>query len=207
MNDPRPAVEFVYDFVSVPCHIAWQVLRPMLESAGARLVLTPVLCGGIFKAIGNPGPLAVPAKRDWYQRDLPMWARRRGVALVPSPFLPVRSLHLLRGSFVAEQRNEAERYMDTVFEAIYVRTIDMGRLDAYAETLRLAGFDADAYLEGIEHPDIKRRLVDETDRAVARGVFGVPSFFVGDELFFGQDRLEFVIEAVASQRAGAPRSP
>jgi 2-hydroxychromene-2-carboxylate isomerase len=199
MNDPRPTVEFVYDFVSIPCHIAWQVLRPMVEQAGARLVVTPVLAGGIFKATGNPGPLAVPAKRDWYQRDLQLWARRRGVRIVHNPSVPVRSLHLMRGSFVAEERGEQQRYMDAVFDAIYVQALDAGRLDVYRELLARAGFDADAYLEGIERADIKRRLIDETDRAVARGVFGVPSFFARDELFFGQDRLEFVIEAVAAR--------
>jgi 2-hydroxychromene-2-carboxylate isomerase len=197
MIDPRPTVEFVYDFVSVPSHIAWHVLRPMVEQAGARLLVAPVFCGGVFKATGNTGPLGVPAKRAWYLRDLQLWARKRGVPLVLSPFLPVRSLHLMRGSFVAEERGEAPRYMDVVFDAIYVRALDLGRLEVFHETLRGAGFDGDAYLEGIERPDIKGRLTDATDRAVQRGVFGVPSFFVGDELFFGQDRLEFVIEAVA----------
>lgn len=196
MEDPRPTVEFVYDFVSLPCHIAWQVLRPMVAQAGARLVVTPVLVGGIFKATGNPGPLAVPAKREWYQRDLQLWARKRGVPMVISPFVPVRSLHLMRGSFVAEERGEQQRYMDVVFDAIYVQALDMGREEVCAEALQRAGFDAGAYREGIERPEIKRRLIDETERAVARGVFGVPSFFAGDELFFGQDRLEFVIEAV-----------
>lgn len=206
MNDPRPVVEFVYDFVSVPCHIAWQVLRPMAEQAGARWLATPVLCGGIFKATGNPGPLTLPAKRDWYLRDLQLWARKRGVPLVLSPFLPVRSLHLVRGSFVAEARGEHLRYMDAVFEALYVRALDAGRPDVYREVLERAGFDADAYIDGVDRADIKRRLVDETDRAVARGVFGVPTFFVGDELFFGQDRLEFVFDAVARRRSGEPRA-
>jgi 2-hydroxychromene-2-carboxylate isomerase len=196
MNDPRPTVEFVYDFVSVPCHIAWTALRPMIEQAGARLVVTPVLVGGVFKATGNPGPLAVAAKRAWYLRDLQLWARKRGVPLVPNPAVPVRSLHLMRGSFVADERGEQLRYMDAVFDAIYVQTLDPGRPEVYREVLDRAGFDVDVYLAGIERPDIKRRLADETQRAVQRGVFGVPSFFVGDELFFGQDRLEFVIEAV-----------
>jgi 2-hydroxychromene-2-carboxylate isomerase len=197
MHGPRPTVEFVYDFVSLPCHIAWQVLRPMVERAGARLVVTPVLCGGIFKATGNPGPLAVPAKREWYQRDLQLWASKRGVTLVHGPFVPVRSLHLMRGSFVAEDRGEQLRYMDAVFDALYVQALDLGQPEVYAEALRRSGFDADAYREGIERPQIKQRLVDATEQAVQRGVFGVPTFFAGGALFFGQDRLEFVIEAVA----------
>lgn len=205
MNDPRPSVEFVYDFVSIPCHIAWRVLRPMVERAGVRLVTTPVLCGAIFKATGNPGPLTVAAKREWYRRDLQLWAQRRGVPLVHNPHAPVRSLHLVRGSFIAEERGETERYMDAVFEALYVDALDLGQLQLYGEALERAGFDAPAYLDGVERPDIKRRLADQTERAVARGAFGVPTFFVDDELFFGQDRLEFAIEAVLRKRGGEVR--
>lgn len=82
----------------------------------------------------------------------------------------------------------------------------LGRLGVCREVLGRAGFDAEACLEGVERPDIKRRLADETDRAVQRGVFGVPTFFVGDELFFGQDRLDFVFEAVARRRSGESRA-
>jgi 2-hydroxychromene-2-carboxylate isomerase len=190
------AVEFVYDFVSTPCHIAWKSLGPMAREIGAEVILTPVLCGGIFKATGNPGPLAVAAKREWYARDLALWARRRGVTLVQSPFLPIRSLPLMRGSFVAAERNETIRYVDSVFDAIYVEGRDLSDLKLVEETLRDAGLDADAYLQGIAREDIKQKLLHNTEQAVARRVFGVPTFFVNGELFFGQDRLEFVVEAL-----------
>lgn len=190
------AVEFVYDFVSTPCHIAWKSLGPMLQRLGAQLILTPVLCGGIFKAIGNPGPLAVPAKREWYARDLALWAQRRGVTLVQSPHLPIRSLPLMRGSFVAAERNETHRYVDSVFDAVYVHGRNLSDPGLVHETLSAAGLDADAYLLGMAREDVKQKLLQSTERAVARRVFGVPTFFVNDELFFGQDRLEFVVEAL-----------
>lgn len=79
-------VEFIYDFVSIPCHIAWKCLDPMIKAIGVNVLMTPVLCGGIFKALGNAGPLAIPAKREWYARDLAMWAKRRDV-----PWSKVRS--------------------------------------------------------------------------------------------------------------------
>ena len=199
MSDIARTVEFVYDFVSVPCHIAWKCLGPMVRASGAQVVLTPVLCGGIFKAIGNPGPLEIPAKREWYARDLALWARRRGVPLVQSPFLPVRSLPLMRGSFVAAERDETSRYVDTVFDAIYVHGRNLSDMKVVVDTLNEAGLDADAYLQAIERPDIKQKLLDSTQDAVARRVFGVPTFFVDDELFFGQDRLEFVVEALERQ--------
>lgn len=158
--------------------------------------MTPVLCGGIFKAIGNPGPLAIPAKRDWYARDLDKWARRRGVRLVVGPHLPVRSLPLMRGSLVAAERGEATAYVDAIFDAIYVHQRNLSDLQLVRQTLNEAGLDANAYLEAIERPDIKANLVSNTDDAVRRGVFGVPTFFVNGELFFGQDRLEFVVDAL-----------
>ena len=189
-------VEFVYDFVSTPCHIAWKCLDSMVKAVGAEVVMTPVLCGGIFKAIGNPGPLVVPAKREWYARDLAMWAKRRGVNLVPSPYVPIRSLPLMRGSFVAAERNETFRYVDAVFDAIYVRGRNLSDMKVVDETLIEAGLDAGAYLQGMGRDDVKQKLLNSTDSVIARGVFGVPSFFVNDELFFGQDRLEFVVEAL-----------
>ncbi len=189
-------VEFVYDFVSVPCHIAWKSLDPMIKAIGAEVVMTPVLCGGIFKATGNSGPLGIPAKREWYVRDLALWARRRGVPLVSSPFLPIRSLPLMRGSFIAAERNETVQYVDAIFDSIYVRGRDLSDMMLVRETMNEAGLDADAYLQGIERADIKQKLLHNTEDAVARRVFGVPTFFVNNELFFGQDRLEFVVEAL-----------
>lgn len=189
-------VEFVYDFVSTPCHIAWKCLDPMIKAIGAEVVMTPVLCGGIFKALGNTGPLGIPAKREWYARDLALWARRRGVPLVHSPFLPIRSLPLMRGSFVAAERNETSRYVDAVFDSIYVHGRNLSDMRLVRETLNEAGLDADAYLQGIERADIKQKLLRNTEDAIARRVFGVPTFFVNNELFFGQDRLEFVVEAL-----------
>jgi 2-hydroxychromene-2-carboxylate isomerase len=155
-----------------------------------------VLCGGIFKATGNAGPLVIPAKRDWYARDLALWAKRRGVRLVRSQHIPIRSLPLMRGMLLATERGEAQRYGDAVFEAIYVHQRNLSDLEVVKDTLRERGLDVEAYMKGIERSDIKERLVKNTEHAVSRGVFGVPSFFVGDELFFGQDRIEFVIEAL-----------
>jgi 2-hydroxychromene-2-carboxylate isomerase len=200
MSERRPAVEFIWDFVSTPCYIAWKCLERMVNAAGGEVVMTPVFCGGIFKAIGNPGPLVIPAKRAWYARDLALWAKRRGVALVQGPHIPVRSLPLMRGSLLAEERGEFHRYCDAVFDAVYARERNLSDMELVRRTLDEAGLDVEAYLHGIERADLKEKLTRNTERAVARGVFGVPSFFVGDELFFGQDRMEFVIEALQSGR-------
>jgi 2-hydroxychromene-2-carboxylate isomerase len=189
-------VEFFYDFVSLPSYIAWKCLPPMLEAVGAELVLRPVLVGGIFKATGNAGPLALPAKKDWYMRDLALWCKKRGVVVNPSPYLPFRSLPLMRGSFVAAERGETLHYVEALFDAIFVQARNLGDLQVVAATLAAAGLDADAYLQAIDRSDIKQRLLDATQQAVDRGVFGVPTLVVNGQLFFGQDRLEFVQDAL-----------
>lgn len=193
----KKSVEFLYDFVSVPSYFAWTQLGAMAAQLDAQLLMTPVFCGGIFKAIGNPGPLAVPAKLEWYRRDLERWAKRLGIPYRPNPNSPIRSLPLMRGVLVAEERGEADRYVQTVFEATFVQGRNMSDPQVVVATLREAGFDADAYVREVERSDIKARLAQNTAQAVARGAFGVPTFFVGEEMFFGQDRLEFVREALA----------
>jgi 2-hydroxychromene-2-carboxylate isomerase len=194
----QKSVEFLYDFASVPCYIAWKHLDGVAAETGARVTMTPVLCQGIFNAIGNPGPLAVPAKREWYGRDLELWAKKRNVPYRPNPHSPIRSLPLLRGVFVAEERGESDRYIQTVFEAIFVHCRNMSDMETVKAAFAEAGLDSGSYLREIERDDIKAKLRRNTDQAVARGVFGVPTFFVGEELFFGQDRLEFVRDALAA---------
>jgi 2-hydroxychromene-2-carboxylate isomerase len=118
------------------------------------------------------------------------------VVVSPSPYLPFRSLPLMRGSFVAAERGETLRYVEAMFDAIFVQARNLGDLQVVAATLDAAGMDVDAYLQGIERSDIKQQLLDATQQAVDRGVFGVPTFFVNGQLFFGQDRLEFVLDAL-----------
>lgn len=195
----RKKLEFLYDFVSVPCYIAWTQVDAIAARHDADLVMLPVFCGGIFKATGNPGPLVIPAKREWYARDLQMWVKRLGIPFARNPNSPVRSLPLMRGVFVAEERGESARYIRTVYEAIHVRSTNMSDPEIVATTLRAAGFDADRYLKEIERADVKASLARNTEQAVARGAFGVPTFFVGDEMFFGQDRLDFVREALGGE--------
>ncbi len=196
MSESATTVEFLYDFVSLPSYIAWKALPPMLEAIGATLAPIPVVVTGIQKATGNPGLRAYPAKMDWLARDLGRWCRKRAVYISPKLVLPFRSLPLLRGSLVAAERGETARYMTAMFDAIYIHARDFNEPKAFAEALDQAGLDSGAYLQGIERDDIKEKLRRNTDDAVARLAFGVPTFFVKGELFFGQDRLEFVLDAL-----------
>lgn len=189
-------LEFIYDIVSVPSYLAWTQLPGVAKETGARILMTPVFCGGIFQATGNPGPLAVPAKQKWYAGDMALWARHLGVPLNPSPHWPIRILPIMRGVLVAEERGELDAYLRTMFEANFIHARNLSEADEVRNTLVEAGLDADTYFAEIQRDDIKDRLRSNTDEAVSRGAFGVPTFFVGDQLFFGQDRLNFVKQAL-----------
>lgn len=190
------SLEFLYDFVSAPSYIAWTQLDALAREVNAQVTMTPVFCAGIFKDIGNPGPLALPAKRAWYAHDLELWAKKRGVTMERNPHAPIRSLPLMRGVILAEERGERDRYMKTIWDAIWLDSRNMSDPGIVNETLEAAGLEVEAYAKGIEREDVKAKLRDNTQDAIRRGVFGVPTFFVGNELFFGQDRLEFVRDAL-----------
>ncbi len=189
-------LEFLYDIVSVPTYLAWTRIPALAEATGAEVVMTPVFCGAIFKAIGNEGPLGIPAKRAWYKGDMELWARHLGVPLKESPHWPVLSLPVMRGVFVAEERGERDAYLKAMFEANFLFARNLNEPDEVRSTLVEAGLDAEAYFAGIQRDDVKDRLRKNTDGAVARGAFGVPTFFVGERMFFGQDRLHFVKDAL-----------
>ena len=182
--------------MSGPCYLASTQAGGIARAVGAELVLTPVLAGGILKATNNPGPLAVPAKAKWIAGDMLLWAGFYGVAFKPTPYFPIRTLPLLRGALVAEERGEADRYVKTVFEAIWVHERNLNEPEEVRAVLDKGGFDPEVYFDEIERDQIKGQLRQNTDDAVARGAFGVPTFFVEGEMFFGQDRLNFVRSAL-----------
>ena len=194
-----PQVEYFFDVGSPTSYLAWTQLPRIAAAAGARIAWRPMLLGGVFKATGNVSPVAVPAKGRWMGADIGRWARRYGVPFRFNPHFPINTLTLMRGAAGLQMRRpEAfERYLTTVYEAMWKEPANLGDPGVLATTLAAAGFDTDAFLGLVADPEVKARLVATTDEAVARGVFGAPTFFVGDAMFFGQDRLDFVAEALA----------
>jgi 2-hydroxychromene-2-carboxylate isomerase len=192
-------VEFFFDFGSPTTYLAWTQLPRLAEAAGAEIVWRPMLLGGVFKATGNASPVAVPAKGRWMGADIARWAKRYGVPFRFNPHFPINTLTLMRGATGLQMRRpEAfERYLTTLYEAMWKEPANLGDPGVLATTLAAAGFDTDAFLALVADPEVKARLVATTEEAVARGVFGAPTFFVGDAMFFGQDRLDFVAEALA----------
>jgi 2-hydroxychromene-2-carboxylate isomerase len=193
-------VEFFFDFGSPTSYLAWTQLPAIATQTGSAIVWRPMLLGGVFKATGNASPVTVPAKGRWMFDDIARWARRYGVPLAFNPHFPINTLTLMRVAAGLLQRQPAdfERYTATVFNAIWQQQLNLGDAAVVAAVLREAGFDADALLALAADPGVKAALAATTDEAVARGVFGAPTFFVGEQMFFGQDRLDFVREALGS---------
>jgi 2-hydroxychromene-2-carboxylate isomerase len=191
-------VEFWFDFGSPTTYLAYTQLPRIARETGAQLLYKPMLLGGVFKATGNASPVSVPAKGRWMSRDIERWAQRYGVPFVFNPHFPVNTLTLMRGATGLQMRQpEAfDRYFGAVFEAMWVTPRNLGDALELAAVLARAGLDVDAFTALVADPEVKAALVVRTEEAVARGVFGAPTCFVDGEMFFGQDRLDFVREAL-----------
>ncbi len=190
-------VEFHFDFGSPNAYLSHAVIPQIEQRTGAKFVYVPILLGGVFKASGNQSPVMVPAKGRWMGTDLVRFACRYGVPFRFNPHFPINTLTLMRGAVGLQMREPARfmAYVDTVFRAMWVEPVNLGDPALLAATLSAAGFDAAAFMALVGDADVKARLIANTEAAVARGVFGAPTCFVGDEMFFGQDRLDFVREA------------
>jgi len=192
-------IEFFFDFGSPTSYLAYKALPALAADAGARIAYRPMLLGGVFKATGNASPVSVPAKGRWMFQDIQRWARRHGVPFSFNPAFPINTLPLMRGAAGIQLREPARlsAYCDAVYDALWQQQKNLGDPAVLAETLAAAGFDAEAFTALIGDAEVKAALVATTEEAVARGVFGAPTCFVGPEMFFGQDRLDFVREALA----------
>jgi 2-hydroxychromene-2-carboxylate isomerase len=191
-------VEFFFDVGSPTAYLASTQIPKIASETGATLVYRPMLLGGVFKATGNASPVSVPAKGKWMFSDMSLWAKRYGVPLRMNPFFPINTLPLMRGAIAMQLRmpETFNDYLATVMNAIWQDKMNMGDPAVIAETLASIGLDPAAFMAMISDDEIKAALVKNTEEAVSRGVFGAPTFFVGEQMFFGQDRLMFVKEAL-----------
>ncbi len=197
--NPAKSVDFYFDFGSPTTYLAFTQLPRICADSGAALVCRPMLLGGVFKATGNASPVSVPAKGRWMGQDIALWARRYGVPFVFNPHFPINTLTLMRGAVGLQMRRPEllTPYMDAVFKAIWVQARDLGLPAEVAAVVAPLGLSAEAFTALVSDPEVKATLVARTEEAVARGVFGAPTCFVGNQMFFGQDRLDFVSEALA----------
>ena len=202
MNETKRTVEYFFDVGSPTAYLAWTQLPKIAAETGATIAWRPMLLGGVFKATGNASPVTVPAKGRWMNDDIARWARRYGVPFAFNPHFPINTLTLMRGATGLQMRRPADfpRYLDVVERAMWEAPKNLGDPAVLAATLAAAGFDADEFAALVADPEVKAKLIATTEEAVARGVFGAPTFFVGDAMFFGQDRLDFVREALLAIR-------
>ena len=187
-------IEFFFDYGSPASYLAYTQMPRVAQRTGAEIVYRPFLLGGVFKATGNRSPIEIPPKGAWMMGDLARFAKRYGVPYVRNPHFPINTLNLMRGAIAAENEGRLIPYSDAIFRAVWADQRNMEDPIVIAAVLREAGFDPAAMMAAIGTAQVKDRLRANTEEAVSRGVFGAPTFFVGKELFFGQDRLDFVEE-------------
>ncbi len=192
------SLDFYFDVGSPAAYLAYTQLPKIAAETGASINWKPMLLGGVFQATGNSSPAAVPAKGKYSFGDLERFSKRYGVPLARNPHFPINTLMLMRGAAGLQLRKDErfDAYLKAVFEAIWVDSKNLNDLAVTGAVLHAAGFDAAAILALVSQQDVKDRLKVLTQRAVERGIFGAPTMFVGEQMFWGQDRLDFVREAL-----------
>ena len=194
-------IEFIFDFGSPNAYLAYRALPPILARTGASLAISPCLLGGIFKATGNVAPTVafapVKGKLEYEMLELRRFvAKHRLDKFRLNPHFPVNTLMLMRGLVAAREAGVEAGYIDMGLEGLWEEGLKLDDREVLARRIDAAGLDSASLLAASQTDRVKLKLADNTAAAVARGVFGVPTFFVGDDMFFGKDRLEQVEEAV-----------
>ena len=191
-------VEFWFDFGSPASYLAWTQLPKLAAETGAAIHYKPMLLGGVFQATGNHSPATIPAKGSYIFQDFARFADDYGVPLRMNPAFPINTLVLMRMA-VGLQLRDPSRFLafcDAAFKVIWVEALNLNDAAVMAAALDHAGFDPAELLALASDAEVKEQLKQLTQTAVARGVFGAPTFFVGDQMFWGQDRIHFVKKAL-----------
>ncbi len=199
-------VEFHFDFGSPNAYLSHLVLPGIAERTCVDIEWVPVLLGGVFKATGNVSPAVslqgIKNKPQYEALEMERFlVKHRIESFRSNPYFPVNTLQIMRGAIVAKREGFLSRYVDEVYRHMWSEPKKMDDPDVIRAALAESGIDADLILEGIQDPEVKAELIANTENAVARGVFGSPSFFVGEELYFGKDRLRDVEERIEAQKA------
>lgn len=191
-------VEFFYDYASTYSYLAHRAIEDLAVRCGAEIVFMPMVLGFVFKATGNSMPAAVPAKAAYMAHDVRRWARHYGLPFhMPSVF-PVNTIRALRTAIAALEEGTFPAYHHAVMAGYWANDQDIGDEDILVGIATAAGLDGPRLVGRAEEPAIKEKLKANTDEAIQRGVFGAPTFFVNDEMFWGNDRLHFVEEVLTA---------
>ena len=194
-------VEFHFDFGSPNAYLSHLVIPGIERRTGARFEYVPILLGGVFKLTGNRSPAEAFAgirnKPEYDRLETERFIRRHGITgFRPNPFFPVNTLVLMRGAVAARRLGIFERYVDEVFRHMWQEPKKMDDPAVLRAALTGSGLDAEQIIATTQNTEVKNELLANTERSVERGTFGSPTFFVGNDIYFGKDRLRDVEEAV-----------
>lgn len=199
------ALEFWFDFGSPNSYFVYKVLPALEDRLGVQFERRPALLGGVFKATGNQSPFfafaGIPAKMDYTRKEMMRFVRHHGLTdFNMNPNFPINTLVAMRGCIAAAHTGELDAYMDAVMAGMWEHEAKMDDPDTLFVELERAGLDAGYYREKVVDPEVKAELMKVTQEAIDRGIFGMPTFFVGDEMFFGKDSLAALEQEIKLQR-------
>lgn len=191
-------IEFYFDFGSPTAYLAYTQLQLIAERQKTNLIYCPILLGGVFKATGNNPPASVPAKGKYMMVDLQRYADKYKVPYKRNPHFPVNTLSLMRGAVSYQEDGDFLKYVNVIFQNMWVEPKNLNDHEVLEKVLMENNFDIDDFMKRISDQNIKNKLISNTENAVKKGAFGAPTIFIGDEMFFGQDRMEFVENSINS---------
>ncbi len=189
-------LEFFFDYVSPFSYLANSQLPGIVRRTGAELVYRAMFLGGVMQATGNQPPATLPARAKYMPKDIRRWVQRYGIEFGPNPHFPMQTLTAMRAALAAQDAGVFPAYHEALFRAAWGQPKNLGDVAVLRDVIAKAGIDPEPLLAAAATEPLKERLKADTAEAVARGAFGAPTFFVGEEMFFGNDRLDFVEEAL-----------
>jgi 2-hydroxychromene-2-carboxylate isomerase len=192
--------EFIFDFGGPNSYLAHKVLPDLCAQTGAEAVYVPILLGGLFKLTNNQAPMMryaeTPAKRDYELLEFNRFIKAHDIPFKMNPNFPINTMLVMRGAVAAQRLACFVPYVDTIMAAMWEEGANTGDAAVVRAVLDKAGLDGAALMAACDDPEVKTELIANTEKAAARGAFGVPTFFVGDEIFWGKERLGQVAEAL-----------
>ena len=190
-------VTFCFDFGSPYSYLAYNNLK-VIRDTGAEIQIMPVLLGGIFKATGNQPPASVPKKGEYMFKDIVRWTRKLDISFKMNPYFPILTVPHMRGAVLAQKNNILEKYMEEMFESIWTKAMNLNDQELLTQVATQSGMDANTFADGISSDEIKNQLRENTEFAINKGAFGVPTFYLDDEMFWGIDSMKFLVDYLES---------
>lgn len=192
------SVEFYFDLGSPYSYLAYYRLLQMAEQQEIQIVYKPILLGGVFKATGNRSPIEIPIKGVYSILDMQRWSEYYHIPMHMNPHFPMNTLTLMRILTGVQllHLEKFEQVLKLLFDAMFATPQNLNEPTVLAEVLKPSGFSVEDIMSIVQSDVVKQKLITETEQAIQRGIFGAPTFFVGDEMYWGQDRLHFVEQAL-----------